>query len=296
MSIQTLPWDWSFEPMVMGGIVIAALLYWRGTVYGLKAGLARSVNWWRCAAFGGGLLMLVLALESPLDAWSETYLSMHMVQHMFLIFGAAPLLLFGAPMMPIWRALPLGARRTSLRWLMLHPRPRRFSLGFGRFISSPGWVWVIFVGDFIGWHAPALYDLALRNQNVHDLEHMLFLVTGLLFWAQAIPSAPLKPRLGYGAQALYTLSAGFTIQVVSLAMTFSGTPLYNHYATVERPAGAISVMVDQTSAGALMNLVAMIVFGGVFMVLLWFWLDDGEKRDKQADEVIRNLPRRGAMI
>lgn len=296
MSIQTLPWDWSFEPTVMLGVAIAALLYWRGTVYALKAGLVRWVSWWRYAAFAGGLLMIVVALESPLDEWSDTYLSMHMVQHMLLIFGAAPLLLFGAPLMPIWRALPLGARRSSLRWLMQHPRPRRLSLALGRFISSPGWIWVLFVGVFIAWHVPFFYDLALSNQNVHDLEHLLFLVTGLLFWAQAIPSAPLKPRLGYGAQALYTLSAGFTIQVVSLAMTFSGTPLYNHYVTVERPAGAISVMVDQTSAGALMNLVAMIVFGGVFMLLLWFWLDDSEKRDKEAEERFRNVPRHRAVI
>lgn len=294
MDIQTLPMSWLFEPTVMIGVAVAAFLYWAGTSYALSAGLTRRVDWWRCAAFGGGLLMIVLALESPLDEWSGLYLWAHMVQHMLLLFGAAPLLLFGAPLMPIWRALPLGARRSSLRWLMLHPRPRRLSLGAGRFISSPGWVWVIFVGDFIGWHLPALYDLALRNQTVHDLEHLLFLVTGLLFWAQAIPSVPLKPRLRYGAQSLYTLSAGFAIQVVSLALTFSGQPLYNHYVAVERGAGSLPVIVDQTSAGALMNLVCMIVFGGVFMVLLWLWLDDGEKRDKQTAETLRGLPRHRA--
>ena len=70
--------------------------------------------------------------------------------------------------------------------------------------------------------------------------------------------------------------------------------MYNHYVAVERGAGSLQVIVDQTSAGALMNLVAMIVFGGVFMVLLWLWLDDGEKRDKQMAETIRGLPRHWA--
>jgi putative membrane protein len=279
MSFQTLPWDWSFEPAVVAGIAIAVLLYARGTAFALRAGLARRVNWWRCAAFAGGLALIVLALESPIDDWSDTFLWAHMIQHLLLIFGAAPLLLFGAPLMPFWRAVPLELRRSSLRWLMLHPRPRRLTLGAGRLISSPALVWVIFVVDFIGWHMPALYDLALRAQPVHDLEHLLFLVTALLFWAQVIPSAPLRPRLGYGAQAFYTLGAGFAMQVVCLMLTFSPQPIYDHYAAVESANSSLSPIVDQTTSGGLMNLIGMIFFGTIFMVLLWLWLGAEERRD-----------------
>jgi cytochrome c oxidase assembly factor CtaG len=197
-----------------------------------------------------------------------------------LIFVAAPLLLFGAPFMPLWRAFPVETRRSSLRWLMLHRRPRRVVLALGRLLGTPRAVWILFVGDYLTWHLPALYNLALRNQGVHDAEHLLFLGTALLFWAQVIPSAPLRPRLGYGAQALYTLTAGFALQAVAMVLTYSGVTLYDEYAEeVRGPSGPSVALIDQSTAGALMNLVGAAIFGGVFMLLLWRWIDDALQRE-----------------
>ncbi|MGH2485358.1 MAG: hypothetical protein ACRDHE_05025, partial [Ktedonobacterales bacterium] len=65
MSLQSLPWNWSFEPPVLIGLLLAAVLYVRGLQYGLRAGLTRSVSWLRVASFCGGLLAILLALESP---------------------------------------------------------------------------------------------------------------------------------------------------------------------------------------------------------------------------------------
>lgn len=282
VSLQTLSWSWSFEPSVLLGLLIGAILYGVGLRYSLAAGIERRFSWRRPVCYGAGLAAILIALMSPLDAWSEIYLWAHMAQHLVLIFLAAPLLLFGAPLMPLWRGFPLEARRSSLRWLMLHRRTRRVVLGAGRLLGAPRTVWILFVGDFLAWHLPALYDLTLRDQGVHDAEHLLFLVTALLFWAQVIPSAPLRPRLGYGAQALYTLSAGFAMQIVALALTYGDGPLYAHYARVARPTGAASVVVDQTAAGGLMNLVGAILFGGVFMLLMWLWIDDALRRDANA--------------
>lgn len=281
-SLQTLPWTWAFEPTVLLGLALGAVLYGLGLHYSLTTGIERRFSWWRPACYGAGLVAIFIALESPLDAWAETYLWAHMVQHLVLIFLAAPLLLFGAPLMPILRGVPLEARRSSLRWLMLHRRSRRIVLGVGRLLGASRAIWILFVGDFLAWHVPALYDLTLRNQGIHDVEHLLFLGTALLFWAQVIPSAPLRPRLGYGAQAVYTLSAGFAMQIVALALTYGDGPLYVHYARATRPTGSSTVIVDQTASGALMNLVGAILFGSVFMLLLWRWIDDALQRDAGA--------------
>lgn len=279
MSLRLLPWSWSFDPPVLLGLVAAAFLYWWGVRYSLRAGMDRHLPSWRWVCYAAGLLAIFIALESPLDAWSDTYLWAHMVQHLVLIYLAAPLLLFGAPLMPVWRAVPLETRRTSLRWLMLHPRPRRAALALSRFISRPAIIWGLFVGDFIAWHTSVLYDAALDNQPIHDLEHLCFLVTALLFWAQIIPSLPLKPRLSLGAQAFYAFGAGAATELVSLALTFSAFPLYTHYATVSRPAGAISAIVDQTVAGALMNFTDVVLYGTLFMVLLWRWIEEALRQD-----------------
>lgn len=270
---------WSFEPTVLLGLVVAAALYWLGLKYSIDAGLERRFAWWRPVCFGAGLVAIIIALESPIDTWALTYLWAHMVQHALLIFVAAPLLLFGAPLMPLLRAIPLDARRSSLRWLMTNRRPRRVALAIGHGIASPRGVWLLFVGDYLAWHVPALYDLALRDQGIHDIEHLLFLGTALLFWAQIIPSAPLRPRLGFAAQALFTITAGFALQTVEMVLTYSGSPFYAHYAEVQRSTGAISALVDQTSAGALMGAIGTAIFGTVFMVLLWCWFDQAQRRE-----------------
>ncbi len=275
---------WSVEPLVLLGVVMTATLYWLGLTYSIDRGLERRVAWWRPVCFGAGLVAIVVALESPIDTWALTYLWAHMVQHALLIFVAAPLLLVGAPLMPLLRAIPLDARRRSLRWLMTNRRPRRVTLAIGHGIASPRGVWLLFVGDYLAWHVPALYDLALRDQGIHDVEHLLFLGTALLFWAQIIPSAPLRPRLGYAAQALFTITAGFALQTVEMVLTYSGSPFYAHYARAQRSVGAISALVDQTAAGALMGAISTAIFGTVFMALLWRWFDEAQRRETSARE------------
>ena len=50
--------------------------------------------------------MLWLAIASPLDAFSGLLLSAHMVQHLLLMSVAPPLILLGAPFLPLLRGLP----------------------------------------------------------------------------------------------------------------------------------------------------------------------------------------------
>jgi cytochrome c oxidase assembly factor CtaG len=126
--------------------------------------------------------------------------------------------------------------------------------------------------------------LALRDQVVHILEHLCFLAGGVLFWAQIIPSHPLRPRIGYMAQALYSFSAGMVTMLVALVLTFATTPIYSFYATEPRTKDMIPIMVDQTSAGGIMNLSGAILFGTLFMVLVGLWLGKDEEAD---DELLR---------
>lgn len=296
MDFQSLPWSWSFDPQIWIGVAVAALLYTLGLRYSLRAGLTTRIPWWHCLCFAGGLATILIALESPIDTWSETYLWSHMLQHLLLVLLAAPLVLLGAPLWPIWRAIPLGARRGSLRWLMMHPRPRRLGLAIGHLLGSPRFAWIAFVFVFDAWHVPAFYDLTLRNQTVHDLEHLLFLATALLFWAQVIPSHPLKPRLNYGTQAMYTVSAGFVTTVPGIPLTFAVHPIYSYYATLPRTPSMISAVIDQSAAGGLMNIAAVIVFGSVFMFLIWLWLDEAEKRSQLPDPTPQRLPRHRAIV
>ncbi len=167
--------NWPVEwPLV--AIVDAALLY------ALGGRVAARPSRWRSASFYGGLATLVLAIDSPLDAYADSLFFVHMVQHVLLLMVAPPLILLGRPWPRMTRAFPLEVRRPLARTVLVG---ETLSLGRRavRAISAPLPAFALFNGVLIAWHVPYLYDLTLRSTLVHDLEHAMFFATGLLFWA-----------------------------------------------------------------------------------------------------------------
>src|SRR6202034_579914 len=145
---------------------------------------------WREAAFTLGLVMIVLALESPLDVYADRLFWVHMCQHVLLLTVAPPLILLGRPWPRMWLGLPLQLRTTNGRKLA----KARWTAGL-RALARRWPAWLLFNATLIGWHIPGAYDLTLRSQTVHDLEHAMFFFTGLLFWAYVIEPGPLRARL-----------------------------------------------------------------------------------------------------
>jgi cytochrome c oxidase assembly factor CtaG len=80
-------WDW--EPSVILGCAALLLAYFAALRFRFP-----KVAWY----FIAGIVVLLLALVSPLDALGDTYLfSAHMLQHILLILIVPPLLLLGVP-------------------------------------------------------------------------------------------------------------------------------------------------------------------------------------------------------
>lgn len=287
MNIPAILSSWSIEPAIVAGLAIAAVLYWLGVRYSRRAGLARRLTWWRSAAFAAGLLVVFFALDGPMDAAADTWLTAHMAQHELLVMVAAPLLLFGAPLWPWWRAVPLATRRATLGWAIRHRWPRRIGHALSVALFGPIQGIVFLIAGFSVWHLPALYDAALRNDTVHALEHITFLIVALLFWAQVIPSRPLQPRLGYVMRVVYVGIAGLYSSVMGSAFMFSTAPFYPYYAALARPAGAPSALVDQHIAGSAMDIPGVLIFLVAMCVLLWLWLSEDER---QADPIPARSP------
>ncbi|HLZ20839.1 MAG TPA: cytochrome c oxidase assembly protein [Ktedonobacterales bacterium] len=278
---------WQFEPSVILSLGISALLYIRGVVYSTRRGLGRHLRWYRHIAFVGGLLAILIALESPLDSAADTLLWAHMIQHELLVLVAAPLLLLGAPAWPLWRGIPLVARRASLRWVLRQRWPRRLWHAISVTLKRPLVAWVLFNGVFTVWHVPALYDFALDNPPVHVFEHVCFIATALAFWAQVIPSRPSRTVLSYPRQALYLGAAGIVSNVLGSVYIFSTGPLYAHYATLARPAGMMSVLVDQHFGGAAMDIPSMLIFFLATITVIGLWLQEEERApDEQSPLVV----------
>ena len=234
--------------------VIAGVVYVRGLrrpVQGSAGARDPRVARLRAAAFIAGLALIVSALSSPFDGAADRLLWAHMAQHVLLVVVAPPLVVLGAPWMPLWLGLPLSVRRPFARWLV-RSRPARPLRLAASHAATPIVAFALFNVDLLAWHIPALYDLTLRNQAVHDLEHLLFLTTGVLFWAQLLPSWPLHRRLGFGGRLVYTLGASLASWALAVVLAFYPTPLYSAYADLASRPGGISALGDQRVAAGVM--------------------------------------------
>jgi putative membrane protein len=236
----------------------------------------------RALAFYAGLLAIVAAIATPIDTLSQQLLWTHMIQHVLLLSVAVPLIVLGAPWMSLWRPLPLGVRRTLARAVVLSPGggPVR---SVCRVLSRPLVVLLVYGVNLLAWHVPALYDLALRNSDVHALEHLTFIGFGILLWAQVIPSPPFKPSLAYPGRIAYLVAAMVPNVALSMLLAFSRSPLYPFYADLAHRPGGISAFTDQQIAAGIMWSFGDLPFAIAIVVLAVRWLG-------QVDEDAAELP------
>lgn len=246
--------SWNFEPIQVSGILLAGLVYWRGWRK-LNRQVPRRFPTWRLGCFLGGLTALLLALTSPLDAFASLLLMAHMTQHLLLTMVVPPLLLLGAPQLPMLSGLPrIVAREVFapfLSWKWTHR--------LGGLVTHPVFAWLAFVLSNLIWHAPPLYELALRSPAWHKVEHICFLGTALLFWWFVIQPWPSRPPWPRWAVIPYLLLADLQNTGLSAFLTFYESVLYPTYAAAPR-IGKLTALEDQAGAGVLMWVPGSMVF------------------------------------
>src|SRR4051795_5438954 len=171
--------QWTFDPAILLALALWTGVYvWRFRNARAEAG-GRGAGPRQAAAFAGCIVVLLIALVSPIDALGEQYLfSMHMTQHI-LLGDIAPLLLLLALSRVIMR--PATRRLQSVE--------RRL----GR-LASPVTFIALWLALVYFWHIPALYDAALEHPFVHALEHVCFFTAGVLVWWPLIQPVPMRHR------------------------------------------------------------------------------------------------------
>jgi len=242
--------SWTFEPVVVVALGLAAVLYARA--YRRAAGRARSgsipaVGPGHWVPYGAGLIVVAIALFSPLDPIGDGYLlSAHMAQHV-LLSDIAPALLVLGLRRPL---LPLGLSRRTL--LAVAPGGGRF----GRVLAVLTSPWVAIPA----WAIPSVFDYATEHSAVHAFEHATLFYTGLALWWLIIDPLP-RARLRPGGQRLALLGfSRLASAAVCLPLTWLTKPEYALYIHAPRAFG-LSALADQQLAGAGMCFLEFLVFG-----------------------------------
>ena len=273
-SPQTLVLGWSFEPAVAIPLLLAAI-GWLALVRRVaRLHPGRPVPVARTAAFLAGLVAIASALMSGIERYDTTLFSVHMVQHLLLMLVAAPLIALAAPITQLLRAASPTVRS---RWLL----PVLQSIPVAA-LGHPLVAWLTFTLVLWVSHFSPLFDLALENPGIHQLEHAGFLIAALLFWWPVIGLDPARHRLGYPARALYLLAQMPFNSFLGMAILFAAAPLYPHYATLGTPYG-ISPLADQQLAGGIMWLAGDVAFIVAILVVVAAWMRH-EERDAPAAE------------
>lgn len=251
---QAVLLSWSVPPAASFGLAVTAAIYLRGWFL-LRRARVPFVPAWRAMCFLLGLLTLWIALASPLDTFSAFIITAHMLQHMLLMMVAPPLILLGAPLIPLVRGLPVFAAREFagpfLNW--------RIATRVGSALTNLFVALVLMGVAMFGWHTPRMYELALASGSWHEVEHACFFVASLILWWPVVQPWPSRAQAPRWAIVPYLLIADLQNTVLSAILVFSDRVLYPSYARMPRLFG-LSATQDQAASGAMMWVVGSVAF------------------------------------
>jgi len=244
---------WSFDVPLVAGLALAAAGYGLLLRRGRAAGRPVPAGW-RAGAYAAGLVAVGLALLGPIDAFDDDVFFLHMLQHLLLTQVAPPLLLLGQPLAVLFRGLPP-------RWTRRIARRRGLRALLGG-LTQPLVALLLFNATLVIWHAPALYDAAVRHDQVHDLEHLTFFVLALGYWWRIVSPTPRHHRLAVP----WLIGSLFATMMVGTALgavlTLSSDVIYPAYLQATNPFG-IAPLVDQQLGGLLIWIVGGAIYSAI---------------------------------
>lgn len=238
-------------------VVLALAAAYAGALRARGERLARA----RPARFLGALALLLAALNGPLHDLADRYLlTAHMVQHLLLTLGVAPLLVSG---MPGW-LVDAGLARVARR---------RVPAAAVDALAHPLVAFTLSAVVLIAWHLPPAYAAALVSHPVHIGQHLTLLGSAMVGWWPVLSPSRRLPRLPYAAQILYLFALGIPMTVVAAMVTGAETILYPFYGTAPLRFG-LSPLEDQRLSGVLMWVPAGLIPLAAFTAVFFRWAAD----------------------
>ena len=241
-------WSWNAEALVVLGLTVAYLAAVRHQAAGP----------WRIASFLGAMALLLAVSVTPIHTLGMHYLlTMHLLQNVVLAEWAPLLVVLGIP-----PALAASMARPGVVRTLTHPA-----------VALPLWL-----ANYMVWHLPWVYDVALRNPStLLHLEHVMYFVTGVLMWWCVFQDEP--HRLGSGTRAAYVFAGFVLASPIGLVMALVPEPIYDFYVGAHHRVWGLDPLRDQQLAGMLMSLEQAVVFFAVFAYWFFRFLAEEERRE-----------------
>ena len=277
----------SQSPMALAFVLVLAPLFYVRGWRRIHATPATSIPIWRAASFLIGMILIWVALGSPLASYDHELLTVHMIQHLLLMTFAPVLILLGEPMLAFWHGLP-GSGQVLLGPLLQRPLMQQFA----RVLSQLALGWTVSAVALIAWHIPTLFTLALHSEMWHAVEQASFLVAGFLFWWPVVQPWPSSSKWPRWPILLYLFLATLPCDILSGFLLFSDRVVYPVYLSTS-PQLVFSVMEDQQCAAALMWTCVTLVYllpAAILTTQLLSPRSCREDRLRQSESLISGVP------
>jgi putative membrane protein len=257
------------HPSILVGCILFAALY----LYAVgplrrRYGWADSIPRSKVAWFMGGVAVMFVSLNGPIHDLGDNYLfSAHMIQHLLITLVMPPMLLAGTP---AWLYRPVLKRPAV--WMT------------ARVLTTPLVAFALYNVVLAGWHLPTFYMWALRDHNVHIVQHLMFMAAAVICWWPAVNPVPELTRLQPPIRLLYLFALGIPMSMISALITLSSDVLYPWYAEAPRIFEGLSALDDQQLGGLIMWVPGMMVYWIAITVLFFKWSRAEERLERRRDE------------
>jgi putative membrane protein len=255
-------WD-MWNPGLLFFIALAGVVYWL-MVGPLRYLLAKSepVGSGQKMLFFTGLLVLYIALGSPLHIMGHDFLfSAHMLEQALVYMAAPPCLLLG---IPGWLLRPLSSSRLrKVTAVVSHPIVTVLS----------------FNGLFSFYHLPVIFDTVNESGLLHTLTHTILTMAAIQIWWVIFSPLPDQKQLSELKKIGYVILNGVLLYPVCALIIFAGTPLYSTYSDVPQLISFLPPLDDQQLGGIIMKLVQEGIFIVTLAVIFFAWYRRENKSD-----------------
>ena len=262
LGTESLWLQWGGHPDALIGLIALESAYLVGVgPLRQRYGLADDVDPRKIATFTLGVLVIFVAVLSPIHAVAEKYLfSVHMTQHVLITLIAPPFLIIGTP---DWLIRPLLRPNWAFRGLKI--------------LTNPIGAFLVFNLVFSIWHLPSLYHMSVTNHGVHFAEHLLMIGTGVLVWWPLTSTMPELPKMSPPVAMLYLFGLSLGQIILFGALVFATEPLYEFYVNAPR-ISMLTPLADQQIGAVIMKIGGGVLFLGLLIVIFFRWFGEEEQK------------------
>lgn len=224
--------------------------------------------------FSLGMLILVLAIMSPIMYWAMVYLWMHIVFHILVMLAAPPLIAFSKP----WKVMEAGLTpklQLTVKNLVKNSEQGGAFSTFIRFITNPTVDTLYFVVTMLMWFLPQMMTWAVDNKYAMLAMHITFITSGMLFFTQLIDTYPYRSRVTDPVKRFGMIILAMVVSwLLAMFMGFAPHAWYPVYWNIRGK--TLSPVADQQLSASLLWVLCMepLVYSAYYNIKLWIAMSE----------------------